>query len=90
MKNTPLILLITFPAVAGMAAALAPVRNPSFEFCTTKAYGYPMPWRVDNCLCDGKDGRTEFPVVHAGVNLATIGVAAGLLAAMVLRLRRTP
>jgi len=30
---------------------LSATRNGFFEFCTTKAYGYPFPWYVDHCLC---------------------------------------
>lgn len=45
-------------------AFLAVQRNDFYEFCTTRAYGYPFAWRIDNCLCDGRGGRTVYPV-HA-------------------------
>jgi hypothetical protein len=34
--------------------------NTMYEYCTTKAYGVPFPWRIDNCECDG--GQTEYPM----------------------------
>jgi len=38
-----------------MVIVLAPLafhRNPGFKFCTTQAYGYPLPWYVDWCSCE--------------------------------------
>ncbi|MCP3924709.1 MAG: hypothetical protein GY714_19205 [Desulfobacterales bacterium] len=32
------------------------IRNSYFEFCTTKAYGFPFPWKIDYCICEG--GKT--------------------------------
>jgi hypothetical protein len=29
-----------------------PARNGAFEFCTTRAYGCPLPWWVEWCKCE--------------------------------------
>jgi len=36
------------------------IRNTFFEFCTTTAYGYPLPVYVEWCLCERS--RSPFPV----------------------------
>ena len=34
-------------------------RNQFEEYCTTRAYGWPFPNRIEHCECDGKGGLTE-------------------------------
>ena len=34
-------------------------RNGDYEFCTTRAYGWPFATRIDHCECDGRGGLTE-------------------------------
>jgi len=38
-------------------------RNDWFEYCTTRAYGLPFPWIIENCLCDGRGGQTTYPII---------------------------
>ncbi|MBN1919028.1 MAG: hypothetical protein JW889_14065 [Verrucomicrobia bacterium] len=46
-----LVFLVTTASMAVWILSLAGTRNSFFEFCTTRAYGHPFPWRVDWCLC---------------------------------------
>lgn len=56
-------------------------RNDYFEYCTTKAYGFPYPWLIENCPCDGRGGLTEYPTQaklwNAMAALALAGVFSG-------------
>lgn len=56
-------------------------RNDVYEVCTTRAYGWPYPWKIENCECDGKGGLTELdPSAHywnGGIVLLSALVAAG-------------
>lgn len=36
--------------------------NEGFEFCTTKAYGFPFPITMDYCLCEG--GKIAHPIKY--------------------------
>ena len=65
----------SFAVVASGAieAALATTENDFFQFCTTKAYGWPAPWRIDSCECEG--GMTTFP---AGSKIANFSTIAGI------------
>jgi len=58
---------------AAVLAALAPVRNGQYEFCTTRAYGHPFPWYVDYCLCE-KVSPSIHPM-YWGLNLAALALA---------------
>ena len=66
-------------------------RNSLYEFCTTRAYGWPFAWQIDNCECDGQGGQTEFPplakIWSASAALMLSVVAAGT-AHLALRSRR--
>ena len=66
-------------------------RNRSYEYCTTRAYGWPFPSRIDNCECDGHGGLTEYPrhakIWNAGSALMLSVVVAGA-AQMLLGVRR--
>ena len=63
-------------AIVGMVAVglievvLAKSENDFYQFCTTKAYGWPAPWRIDFCECEG--GKTAFPATSTIVNLSAI------------------
>lgn len=68
--------LIRAALAAGVAGGVllltAGAENDFFQFCTTKAYGWPAPWRIEYCLCGG--GGTVRPASSRAVNL---GLAAG-------------
>jgi hypothetical protein len=61
---------------AGVEAALASTENDSFQFCTTKAYGWPLPWRIDYCECKGS--TTVYPASHMLINAGVI-VGSGVI-----------
>lgn len=61
--------------------AVAGWHNGAFEYCTTEAYGLPFPWRINNCLCDGNGGLTEFPIWTSSLN-ALLGLVAAKLIAL--------
>ncbi len=57
--------------VAGsVVAAFAKTENDFFQFCTTKAYGWPAPWKIDYCECEGS--KTTFPTTSKIVNFSMI------------------
>jgi hypothetical protein len=77
--------LILLCQLAALAASVATLRleNRYFEFCTTKAFGWPAPWRWQWCLCEqgswtGQPGWWLVNVVFAAL--------AGLLLAVLLKL----
>lgn len=95
MKFAPSIpFLIGLSISAGMLYAGAGFHNGAFEYCTTSAYGLPLPWRIDNCLCDGNGGLTEFPIWTACLNVMVGLIVAKLIASWLLCLQpkkeRTP
>jgi len=57
-------------AVGLIEVAFAKTENDFFQFCTTKAYGWPAPWRIDYCECEG--ARTTYPITGKIVNLSAI------------------
>jgi hypothetical protein len=61
------------------------LRNPFWEYCTTRAYGFPMPWYIAHCLC-GK-GKPPVDLRFLSINLA-VWIVAGLLLAGVLGKRK--
>jgi hypothetical protein len=75
---------VIFPAALVASAAslffFRSTRNDFFEYCTTRAYGLPLPWRIDNCECDGQGGLTEYPISYAVINIA-LGLGAALIVA---------
>ncbi len=50
--------------------AVAAQRNDFFECCTTRAYGFPLPWHIGWCLC----GKSNLPVnpLYIFVNIGLI------------------
>ena len=66
-----LILGVVAIAVAGsLVVVFAKVENDFFQFCTTKAYGWPAPWKIDYCECVGS--KTTFPTTSKVVNFSMI------------------
>ena len=63
--------------VGAVMGIFAGTENAFFEFCTTKAYGWPAPWRIDYCPCEGD--RTVFPLPSIMINIGVI-IASGLAA----------
>jgi len=61
--------------VGSLVAVMAHSENDSFQFCTTKAYGWPAPWKIDYCECEG--GQTIYPPLSAIINVGLI-LASGL------------
>lgn len=57
-------------AVTALIAATANIENDFFQFCTTKAYGWPAPWKIEYCLCEGE--RTVFPLSSIIINTAMV------------------
>lgn len=58
-------------ALAAAGLVLYSQRNNEYpDYCTTKAYGWPLPWRIDNCECDGRGGLTEYPTESVVWNLS--------------------
>jgi len=59
-------------AVGAIEAAFANTENDFFQFCTTKAYGWPAPWKIDYCECEGV--KTAYPATSKIMNFAAIAV----------------
>ena len=36
-----------------ISLSLKSVHNDVFEYCSTKAYGFPTPWEMNYCPCEG-------------------------------------
>jgi hypothetical protein len=68
-----------------LAASLSTVRfrNDLMEFCTTRTYGFPLPWFADWCLCE----RDSWPVqpVWCAINVA-VCIGLGSLIALGMRM----
>ncbi|MDF1739809.1 MAG: hypothetical protein P1U86_11675 [Verrucomicrobiales bacterium] len=77
LKNGLIVALVVTIAAGAIEAALAQTENDFFQFCTTKAYGWPAPWRIDYCECEG--AKTVYPARSKVVNLFAIG-GSGFLA----------
>lgn len=55
-----------------VSASTVFVRNGFFEFCTTSAYGFPFPWKIDYCPC-GRESPPYSPwywSLNIGIALA--------------------
>jgi hypothetical protein len=82
MKSATLgILLTSLLAGSLLVYSQRNARNDYFEYCTTKAYGFPYPWLIESCPCDGRGGLTEHPMQaklwNAMAALALAGVFSG-------------
>jgi hypothetical protein len=76
-------------AVGLIEVVLAKSENDFFQFCTTKAYGWPAPWRIDYCECEG--AKTTYPTTSKIVNLSAIaggGIGGFALCGGIALLRR--
>lgn len=49
---------------------LARVENDIFQFCTTKAYDWPLPWQINYCSCEG--GKIVYPSMSIALNIGMI------------------
>jgi len=70
--------VITVLATGVPILLLAGTRNGMAEFCTTQAYGWPIPMRYDYCPCAsmmGKDPAPAWPIAANGI----VVLAAGFL-----------
>lgn len=68
-------------AVSAVEAYFATAENYAFQFCTTKAYGVPFPWRIDFCPCE--DSAVVYPAFSYFGNLALVAVGGFLCFALV-------
>lgn len=75
-------MLVSLSIVGLAMAVVAGLGNPFAEFCTTKAYGWPFPWRIDYCPCEG--GKTAFPVSSV-VGNAGVLLVGGFLGACAIK-----
>jgi hypothetical protein len=62
--------IVAMVMAGSVVAAFAKTENDFFQFCTTKAYGWPAPWRIDYCECEGS--KTTFPTTSKIVNFSMI------------------
>jgi hypothetical protein len=62
--------LIAMLVAGAIVTSLAKSENLCYEFCTTKAYGWPTPWKIEYCECEG--AKTVHPVASRIVNLSSI------------------
>ncbi len=62
--------ILAMIAGGGIIAALSKTENDFFQFCTTKAYGCPTPWKIDWCPCE--KGMPTHPSKYIVVNLSVI------------------
>ena len=62
--------LVAVLAIGGLEALLANSENDFFQFCTTKAYGWPAPWTIEYCECEG--AATVHPTTSKTVNLGAV------------------
>ena len=58
-------------AIGALEVALAKTENDFFQFCTTKAYGWPAPWKIEYCECEGAE--TVYPAFCPVVNVGAVG-----------------
>lgn len=65
--------IVAIAAVGAIESVLANAENDFFQFCTTKAYGWPAPWKIDYCECEG--GKAVYPVISKIMNFITIAVS---------------
>jgi hypothetical protein len=56
--------------VASLVAVMARSENDFFQYCTARAYGWPTPWKICCCECEG--GRTIYPALNAIINIGMI------------------
>lgn len=91
-RPTIFVFLLSLLLVGFSVYSLRHTRNDFYEFCTTKAFGWPFAWRIDNCECDGQGGLTEFPsstlAMNSGAVLAIGIVTASLFHFLSGRLKR--
>jgi hypothetical protein len=62
--------LIAMVGAGVIVTSLANSENKFYQFCTTKAYGWPTPWKVEYCKCEG--AKMVYPVSSRIVNLSSI------------------
>jgi hypothetical protein len=81
--------IVAIVSVGAIEAVLANAENDFFQFCTTKAYGWPAPWKIDYCECEG--ARTTYPAISKIMNFTAIavsGIAGSVLFGGISLLRR--
>ena len=85
-KEKLFVSIISMTLVGSLMAFMAKAENDFFQFCTTKAYGWPLPWKIDHCLCE--KGASNFPVFYIIVNIGVVfgfGIVAFLLTGFVFQ-----
>ena len=88
MLNRRLLVFLASLTIGGVALyMMRDTENIVFEYCTTKAYGLPYAWKIDNCICDGKGGQTVYPTIAPWVNYSSVVFGSFLMALLVPRSR---
>ena len=77
--------ILAIIAAGTIEAALAKAKNDFFQFCTTKAYGWPAPWKIDYCECEG--AKTAY-LTTSSSTIAGSGIAGFALFGWVSILRQ--
>ena len=67
-----IVFLLTVLLGSLLVYSLRQTQNGLEEFCTTKAFGWPFAWQIDNCECDGRGGLTEFPSSALAMNSGAV------------------
>ena len=79
MKTTPARgIAITAGLITALMLTTLSRRNDAFEFCTTRAFGFPFPWRVEWCLCE-RESNWPAQLFYWGANLLLASGAAAAL-----------
>ena len=85
-KRECVILAVTLAVTSVPFLAFCTARNDFWECCTTKAYGFPMPWYIDHCLCG--TGQPAVNPLFCFVNIVLWVGASLLLAGIVEKMRK--
>ena len=73
MKRPTIFAFLLSVLLGGLTVySLRHTRNDFYEYCTTRAFGWPFAWRIDNCECDGQGGLTECPASTLAMNSGAV------------------
>lgn len=72
--------LLAAATITALTLFTLPMRNESFECCTTHAYGFPLPWWVELGECGHGANWPEQLLYWAGNSLFGLTVAATVTA----------
>ena len=73
MKRPTIFVFLISVLLGGLIVySLRHTRNDWYEFCTTRAFGWPFAWQIDNCERDGQGGLKEFPSSTLAMNSGAV------------------